>query len=200
MVVDSLAGLLAQDFIIPAKDGPGSRECHICAADHWYESKMQRLRKELNLDPDARYFNNGVLMVNLKLWRSQATGRQALKMAFESNGSFRAHDQDIANILFQHSWVRIHARYNMFGEMFCGKAGGCAPGELAEALERPAIIHFTGASKPWNYLNDHPYKKIYWHYRSMTPWKRSLPEDFSIKSMIWKHMPPMARSLVARRH
>lgn len=36
--------------------------------------------------------------------------------------------------------------------------------ELDEAINNPCIIHYTGSSKPWDYLNLHPLKKVYFNY------------------------------------
>jgi lipopolysaccharide biosynthesis glycosyltransferase len=199
IVLDRLTALIGLDFNASSTDLHGGTECYVGAADHWYGHKFERRRVRLNMLPGTRYFNSGVLVVNLKLWRREGIGRKAIQLAIDRNGMLPAHDQDVVNILFQNAWHRIHPRYNVFGEIIAGKASECDASEMAETLAHPAIIHFTGASKPWHYLNEHPYKHLYWHYRAMTPWKRHLPEDFSIKSLIWKHLPVPAKALIQRR-
>jgi hypothetical protein len=46
--------------------------------------------------------------------------------------------------------------------------------EIAEAITRPAIIHFEGPAenKPWHVLCDHPARSIYKAHRGHTPWPR----------------------------
>ncbi len=199
IVLDRLTELIGLDFDAPSTGVQGCIECYVGAADHWYGHKFERRRLRLNLPPGTRYFNAGVLLVNLKRWRREGIARKAIQLAVARSGMLPAHDQDVVNILFANAWRRIHPRYNVFGEILAGKANECDASEMAETLAHPAIIHFTGASKPWHYLNEHPYKHLYWRYRSMTPWKRRLPEDFSIKSLIWKYLPTPAKALIQGR-
>jgi lipopolysaccharide biosynthesis glycosyltransferase len=49
------------------------------------------------------------------------------------------------------------------------------------------ILHFTGMSKPWQYINKHPYKKEYYKYIKKTPWKGYKPEDKTIGNFLRKY-------------
>jgi lipopolysaccharide biosynthesis glycosyltransferase len=52
--------------------------------------------------------------------------------------------------------------------------------------ELPLIIHFSGSSKPWHYLNEHPYKSEYWKYLQLTDYKNIKFEKITPKKILKK--------------
>ena len=48
------------------------------------------------------------------------------------------------------------------------------------------IVHFTGSSKPWHYMNNHPLKREYLGYLSRTEWKGYKYPDYSLRNFIYK--------------
>ena len=55
--------------------------------------------------------------------------------------------------------------------------------EYLESNKNPSIIHYTGSSKPWQYLNKHPLKNEYYKYLKRTCWKKYIPKDKNIKNV-----------------
>ena len=46
------------------------------------------------------------------------------------------------------------------------------------------IIHYTGSSKPWSFINKHPYKYVYWKYLWKTPYKWTIPTDLTMLNIL----------------
>ena len=51
---------------------------------------------------------------------------------------------------------------------------------------KPVIIHFPAAIKPWHFMSINPYKKEYWKYLKMTPFRDYHEPDKSIKNAFKK--------------
>lgn len=110
--------------------------------------------------PLTKYFNSGVLFLNLKLWRKQDISNNLLKSLDRYKYDILYPDQDILNIFFMNDWKELKQTYN--------------PTDIAKVrMEKipPILIHYMGGSKPWHYLNEHPYKYLYWKYLAITPFK-----------------------------
>ena len=106
-----------------------------------------------------KYFNAGVMFLNLDLMRSDKSTTKLLEIA--QNKNLLWWDQDVLNVFFLDKWLEMNATYNAFG--------------LNKTLDPiPKIIHFTGSSKPWQPSNKHPYKYLYWKYLKMTPFNQSV--------------------------
>ena len=64
----------------------------------------------------------------------------------------------------------------------------CIP-TLQNEIKSPAIIHYTGSRKPWDYECINPYKESYFKYLDMTKWKHTrpyMPLKFKFKLMLDK--------------
>lgn len=123
-----------------------------------------------------KYFNAGVLLINLKKWRLENVSENLLSIASELKERLKFHDQDVLNIAFENSWGKLNPKYNLLnvwikndllGKQFC-------------------IIHYTGNSKPWEFSNSHPLKIAYWRYLWKTPFKYYVPPDLNLKNLLYK--------------
>lgn len=95
------------------------------------------------------YFNSGVLLVDLALWRADAITERAM-ILYERFGEQigTGLDQDVLNCLFSGGWTALDPRWNkpidrhpvgLFGE-----------GRMAYLMEASGIIHYVGRIKPWH--------------------------------------------------
>jgi lipopolysaccharide biosynthesis glycosyltransferase len=140
----------------------------------------------LGLTKETGYFNAGVMIFQLDLWRKLNLGNASLDyvMAFSEKISFA--DQDGLNATLKGNWLRLHPKWNVQSSLLeksaCDKAMVYfSEEELAEALDKPRIIHFTGNPKPWNIGCKNAFKPLYWDYLRQTPFSRTLPLDFTIR-------------------
>lgn len=137
---------------------------------------------------DALYFNAGVLLINLDNWRKADISGRAHKFIQDYPDRLFLHDQDALNAVFCGSWQQLHPRWNQQTKMFRlhQEETAFSELELPEALHSPAIIHFTEASKPWHYMNQHPYRDEYFQVLQHTEWKYRFPEIQSFFVLIVK--------------
>jgi lipopolysaccharide biosynthesis glycosyltransferase len=122
--------------------------------------------------PDRRqYFNSGVLLMNLASMRTAGCTEELRRYA-RNHPDNRCPDQDALSALF-HSWrLPLHPRWNVQTTLFDLPASllPFSPAQVQEALEAPAVIHFIGPFKPWQYLCRHPLQQLYFDHLEQTPW------------------------------
>lgn len=144
-------------------------------------------RKQLDMPDSQPYFNAGILLVNLKLWREENAEYQVLSFYRDKGGNLTAPDQDAINGAFVGRILELPPRYN-YGSVqiyYSWKAQKkiSAPtpfmseADYKRGTQKPAIIHFLGEERPWRAGNTHPYTPEYDKYLSMTPWKDTPKEE-----------------------
>ncbi|PKV75521.1 glycosyltransferase family 8 protein [Pontibacter ramchanderi] len=123
-----------------------------------------------------KYFNAGVLLINLKRWRSENISKKFFSIALKFNNELMFHDQDILNIVFENSWGELNEKFNLLNTWF----------KQDLRNRQYIIIHYTGSSKPWHFNDSHPLKSAYWYYLFKTPFKFYIPYDFNFKNLLLK--------------
>ncbi|WP_428331696.1 glycosyltransferase family 8 protein [Mucilaginibacter sp.] len=136
------------------------------------ESNSKRIT-ELGFHTNS-YFNAGVLLVNLKNWRTDNISAKLIEMASSYMDDLVFWDQDVLNMFFLNKWDELDSKFNALNMIWKRK-------------KPPLIIHFAGSSKPWNYLNRHPYKSFYFKYLLLTPYKNIKYTDFSYSKIPYKY-------------
>jgi lipopolysaccharide biosynthesis glycosyltransferase len=116
------------------------------------------------------YFNSGVLLLNLFEIRKHFSLGDFLRIKRENLRWFRYNDQDIFNKAFGSRVVELPGEWNVTG----AKAPGWVAGQIARMslkkkkyhIKIPAIMHYTGAHKPWREphgINSHFFGWLYFH-------------------------------------
>jgi len=136
------------------------------------KANSERLSK-LGFKTDT-YFNAGVMMINLKNWRITNTSAELMKLSDQYMEQLVFWDQDILNMFFLNRWGELNATYNALHLIW-------------KRRQIPLIIHYAGASKPWNYLDRHPYKSFYFKYQKAGPYLGEKYVDFSVKNIPYKY-------------
>jgi lipopolysaccharide biosynthesis glycosyltransferase len=101
-------------------------------------------------DSAGRYFNSGVLVIDVERWRSASLASRVLAHASAQTRPFPYADQDALNAVVE-DWCELSPEWNV-------QQGFLWRPALTESLsrqrktlyDRAAILHFTGASKPWH--------------------------------------------------
>ena len=158
-----------QDMAIPVVSAPMGLACY----------------KDLGLSALAPYFNAGVLLINLKKWRSTNTTDKAVAYLKENHTRVALHDQDGFNAVLSSSWKAIDLRWNViasiagrsfFEPQYLDKE------QYKRAAKDPWIIHYAGYLKPWQANLGNPFDKIYKDYLAGQNWfNGEVSEDFSNK-------------------
>lgn len=139
--------------------------------DEIYLDNVIRLNK-LGI-PAEKYFNAGVMVLNLKAWRAHNVSKELISIAKKYAKELLWWDQDVLNMFFYDKWEKLPSKYN-------------EKNIINTLAETPVIVHYTGSIKPWNYLSNHPYKKLYWFYLKLSPFKNYRYEDLTLKSFVKK--------------
>jgi lipopolysaccharide biosynthesis glycosyltransferase len=129
--------------------------------------------RELGISDNAKYFNAGVLVVNLEKWRTESIGLQILEYLQTHRQYIRFHDQDGLNAILAGKWQAIDCTWNQMPALRRNyKSWEDSPlsrEEYYQAMHRPQIIHFASSEKPWNSLM-HPHSRLYYYYLDQTAW------------------------------
>jgi lipopolysaccharide biosynthesis glycosyltransferase len=130
------------------------------AAENRPETSSIREKHVLQMPAEARYFNTGVFLVDLELWRQKQVSSQVLAYARANPDKLALVDQSAINAVCWADMKQIEGRYN-YG--------------FASAYEtEPMVVHFYSKTKPWMF-SDAPGFELYEHYRNKTPYKLLRP-------------------------
>lgn len=109
-----------------------------------------------NLDPRQRYFNSGVMVMDLSAIRSQGLHTKALDLIKRLGERLSCPDQDALNIVMRHRWMPLPLRWNVQSRFFVKcffkllhDPERIMIREIAAKRTR-GIIHYTGCKHPWN--------------------------------------------------
>jgi len=133
----------------------------------------------IGIPVDAKYFNAGVLLIDLRKWRNASVTSLFNAVLIELKDQLKYHDQDVLNKVLHDKWLTLKPTWNVRKGFYSmhEKNSVYSRHELDEAIRDPAVIHYTEASKPWHYLNHHPRKADYYRYLHLTEWKDFVPPE-----------------------
>jgi lipopolysaccharide biosynthesis glycosyltransferase len=134
-----------------------------------------------------RYFNAGVMLMNLDLWRKDDVAAQVAR-ALQENPDWEYNDQDGLNVILNERCFYLEPKWNVTTTRL---NAGPPPD--------PRIIHFTGQEKPWHHSSLHPYRETYLSCLKQTPWKDAPlthfldHEDHDLLETLWQKLPEGGR-------
>lgn len=159
----------------------------------------ERIRKQKNrfigLPFNAPYFNAGVLMMDLKQWRKKDFAKDIIALAV--NNKFPNHDQDALNKFFMGRWQEIPLRWDVIPPVFNMFMKIVLKPKLRkmaiEAKLNPAIFHYAGGYKPWEYEIKNGFNEKYYEYLAKTEFRDAQMPQFdkrrknrSISRQMWR--------------
>jgi lipopolysaccharide biosynthesis glycosyltransferase len=148
-----------------------------------------RYYNRLDLDFNKGYYNCGMLLINLDLWRENNLSKALFSFLKTNKEKCRFHDQEALNcVLASDKIKRLPCRFNA---MFYGENLDTIMvrreffPEIKDASVNPAIIHFVGV-KPWYGECQNPCKEIWIRIKNHTIWKneRETHSKYTLKSFI----------------
>lgn len=116
---------------------------------------QQYTKDALDLEPN-KYFNSGVLLMNLEMFRKEKIEEKFLHLLNKYNFDVIAPDQDYLNILCKNKVKYINRGWDRMPN-------------VDESFDESELrlIHFNMFKKPWNYSNV-LYEEYFWKYAAKT--------------------------------
>jgi lipopolysaccharide biosynthesis glycosyltransferase len=134
--------------------------------------------RELGIPQDAKYFNGGLLLVNLAKWREKNIGERILAHLRTHWALIKMADQDGLNAVLFDDWGELPFRWNWQIPWRMARNGKRTM-EWVPDESKKSIIHFTTSEKPWRPECDVEEKKYFFTYLDRTEWAGWRPSFFS---------------------
>jgi len=135
--------------------------------------------QELGLPATASYFNAGVMMINLALWRRDRVALRALEYVRAHRDRVCFLDQEGLNAVLAGLWGELDPRWNHNVSIPTPSTRGRSGAE-----GDPWIVHYAGNLKPWRQGVRKPSDGLYFHYLDQTPWKGSRPAWSPVAALV----------------
>lgn len=140
------------------------------AASHTGKTGLMNNINQVRLGTDCKYFNSGVLLIDLNAARAQVCPQNIFRYAEEKGKALLLPDQDILNALYGDRtlelddtlWNYDARNYNTY--LLC--SGGVC--DMDWVMCNTGILHFCGKSKPWQPGYLRRFGILYKHYMQMT--------------------------------
>jgi lipopolysaccharide biosynthesis glycosyltransferase len=149
--------LAVQDMIVPYVSSPMGVARHAA----------------LGIPASAKYFNAGVMVVNLALWREHGIAERVMAYLESYWDDVVFLEQEGLNAVLAGKWEELDPRWNqnagVSGRSFYSSEH-LDEATYARVVNDPWIVHFTGNLKPWGIYRDPRSRALYFHYLDRTPW------------------------------
>lgn len=149
---------------------------YLAAVDNVIEPEYADRPAKLGLPSDQRYFNAGVMLMDLAALRRDGCSQALYAYGVGHAGELVWRDQDVLNVVLGSRRLTLHPRWNVMNSMvtYSFAKSFFAVGELDRALEDPAVRHFEGPAhnKPWHHLCERDDRELYHQHVHETPWPR----------------------------
>jgi len=134
--VDDLTGVDLRGNTVAAAGDPYARR--LCDMEG-----LPGLAQYPELDPRARYFNAGVLLIDVARWLDDEVTPRCLDYIRRHGAQTRFLEQDALNYTLYGKWLRVDKRWN---HAMCSRLEPSMGGKLSDAT----LIHQIGARKFWH--------------------------------------------------
>jgi len=140
-----------------------------------------------------KYFNSGVMLMNVPLWLEQRITEQVIEVLLaDGKRDLRFPDQDALNIVLDGRARYIEPKWNLLYGLIGDLENGVT---RMKPLDDPRFIHFAGAVKPWHDWCLHDSRELFSRYHRVSPWS-DLPLDQAPRN--YKEMRMHSRFLYRR--
>ncbi|MBF0216410.1 MAG: glycosyltransferase family 8 protein [Candidatus Omnitrophica bacterium] len=144
--------------------------------DHQYVSSKGGMvhYRRFGIDPGTKYFNAGIMVINLEKWRQDSIAERTIDFMRENIKYIQWYDQDALNVVLANKWGELDHRWNLLTQIFSNSGWEEGPLEsekkYRELVEHPYIIHFNTPGKPWHFDDVHPYRNLFIENLKKTRW------------------------------
>ena len=120
----------------------------------------------LGLAPGDKYFNAGVMLVDLARWRTEGVEERALGYLRQNRSRVYFWDQEALNAALAGRWHELAPRWNWTPNT----GEGPDHPQTHPTAPSPDILHFSGNLKPWRYAGSGPAHDLYYRTLDDTAW------------------------------
>jgi lipopolysaccharide biosynthesis glycosyltransferase len=167
---------------------------------------------ELGIPATQRYFNSGVMLLNLRRWREANIGDRVFDYLHRHGSSIHFFEQGALNAVLYDSWTEIDLVWNQSVEIIfpekCARMG-LSKEKRRSALAKPKIVHYTGAVKPWlGFDNILPVPRFchFFTYLEKTLYRGTIKAPSQVEllmgatlySILWTKIRPLLLRLIGR--
>jgi lipopolysaccharide biosynthesis glycosyltransferase len=143
---------------------------------------------ELGIDASSKYFNAGVMHIDVGAWRGGGIHEKAIEYLTRYRASVVFWDQEGLNAVLAGKWLEIGADWN---------ANASVPRGKRRSNGSPKVVHFAGGLKPWRHKGRDKMRSLYFDYldrtafagwrppRSVTGSLVSLYEESGLRSLLY---------------
>jgi lipopolysaccharide biosynthesis glycosyltransferase len=121
----------------------------------------------LGLRADVKYFNAGIMLIDIQRWRAERVGPNAFAFVQRHWRTLQQYDQDSLNAVLAGRWKELDPRWQVNPRT--ANSLGRRP------LDNPYIIHFSGLLKPWLYPGRERADAIFYQFVDRTAWRGTRP-------------------------
>lgn len=143
----------------------------------------------------TRYFNSGVMLINLDYWRKNNVKEKAINFMVKHRDILRFPDQDALNVVLQNDLVYLPDKWNYHLNLDRQFLKKVLRGQIAKD-KAPVIIHFNQRVKPWMYHCRHPYTSRYWQILTKTTFSEYKVQNKSFASFLFYCTPKKLRTVL----
>jgi lipopolysaccharide biosynthesis glycosyltransferase len=136
---------------------------------------------EIGLEANARYFNAGVMLVNLCKWRAELFTERALSYLKELGHVSRWQDQDALNAVAGGGWAALDPRWNVTLHAYPAIPSS---GRNQDLPEGAFIVHFTTGLKPWHPGYALGYGDLFFAHLDETAWANWRPPTAPFSTVV----------------
>lgn len=123
------------------------------------------------LQISSKYFNSGVLLINLDYWRQHEITRKLVKWVTDNPDKCSLPDQNALNKVLDGKVVYADYTYNFqewwFRESLVHYMHYSKWEEIRERSKDPVVVHFCEAEKPWFVECKNPFQKEFLYYANL---------------------------------
>ncbi len=120
-----------------------------------------------------RYFNGGVIFINVENWISSNITDESMQALLKFGKKLRFNDQDALNIVLDGRARFIAPKWNYIYDLIHDLDRNITQ---MRAVDDAVFIHFAGAVKPWTDWTQHASRALFVKYHALSPWS-DMPLD-----------------------
>jgi len=135
------------------------------------KQEINSYHKRLKLSDDHKYFESGLLLINVDLWKkNNLTQKLINEVKNNPPDIILTPDQDVFNIVFENNYKQLGNKYIVvpYREKIMR-----TDLDARESCINPFIIHYAGSDKPWK-KPSMAFSYLFWNYARITSFYEEL--------------------------